>query len=256
MTTQSNPDFRALDERGFCVLEHMVVPRHLRDFEDAVLQIGMAECTKAGIDWGDSEPLEAAMRADEHRRAFLFTKIRQAWPLAQIAGSVISHPALAGVFEHAGITTLGVHQTLRLNLRDEELFLIPYHQDHILTRSRRSLRIWVALRDVDAHRGSMEFAIGSHAGTFKYALGEALGEARYPYIPQEQVDGYFENETICGPAGTCVVFNPMVVHRSVVNRSNRIRYSMILHVDDLTALYSDDEFAARNRSLGIPAASG
>ena len=121
-----------------------VTQDQLQRFEDGIDAIGRAECTKLKIDPGDAEPLAAAMLADADRRTFLFTKVKQLWSLAEMTPPVVARLTEAGVLEHAGFVVPGIYQTLKGDLAGDNLYRLPYHQDHVLTRSHRRLRIWIA----------------------------------------------------------------------------------------------------------------
>jgi hypothetical protein len=233
------PDLDAFDRDGVCILHDVVAPDLLATFEAQVAEVGRAECAKLGIDPGSREPLAAALDHDRDYRVFLFGKIKQLSSLGAMTRCVLDQLDAAGVLARLGIAVPGVHQTLKGDLPDDHAYDLPFHQDHVLNRSNRSCRVWIALRDVDATCGSMEVAPRSHRHKFDYVAGED----GYLHVEEADVAGRFETRTLELPAGSGVLFSPWLVHRTVPNRGQRIRFSLIVHVDDLTALYDASELA-------------
>jgi hypothetical protein len=239
-----SPDMPTLARLGFCILPGALAPEHLARFEEQIVEIGAAECAKLGIDPGAGEPLAVALRFDPDYRTFLFNKVKQLSCLGAMTRALMDGLDAAGFFERAGMRVPGVHQTLKADLPGDHAFDLPFHQDHVLNRSHRSCRLWVALRDVNEINGSLEFALSSHTRHFDYLAGHD----GYLKVRDEDIVGTFDTQTLRVAAGTGVLFDPFVVHRTVPNRGTRIRFALIVHVDDLTALYAPQELADRHHA--------
>jgi ectoine hydroxylase-related dioxygenase (phytanoyl-CoA dioxygenase family) len=134
-----------------------------------------------------------------------------------------------------------IYQTLKGDLPDDDSYTLPFHQDYRLTRSHRAYRLWIPLRDVGRTKGSIELASGSHKDRFDYVVEGT----DYPYIPEKRIVGAYETESLTLAAGSAVLFNTLIVHRSVPNKSQRIKFVLILHIEDLTALLTPEEMAQR-----------
>jgi len=237
MTALAAIDLSALDARGFCAVPDMVGAAHLETFERQIAEIGGAECEKLGLDPGPGDALAAAMGYGDDYRTFLFNKVKHLWVLAEMTSDLVCRLERSGLFDHLGIVTPGVYQTIKIDLPGDDLYTLPFHQDYKLTKSYRSCRLWVALREVNKTCGSMELAVASHRETFAYV---AL-DSDYPHIDAAEIEDRFETETLRLPAGAGAVFDPMIVHRTVPNRGRLIRFSLIVHIDDLTALHAPDD---------------
>jgi ectoine hydroxylase-related dioxygenase (phytanoyl-CoA dioxygenase family) len=126
-----------------------------------------------------------------------------------------------------------VWPTLRADLPGEETYVLPLHQDYATTRSRTAWRLWIPLRAVDRHHGTMVVAPGSHrAGPYSYDRASSGGWA----IPQHELDRRgLDTLTLEMDAGDGVIFSPWLVHGSVPNASQRTKWVLLLHVQDLSA---------------------
>ena len=225
-------DFAKLDEAGFALLPIAVGTEDLAVFEDQIARLGKIECRKHGIDAGDSEALAAALSLGGNYRTMLFNKIKQLGILQAITQDLIAQLRVSGAFTRLGIDILSYYQTLKGDLPNDHLFDLPYHQDYLLTRSHRAYRAWISLRDANRVDGSVEFAVGSHHDAFEYQTGEN----GYRHIPENQIAGRFDMETIEFPAGGGVLFNPLIVHRSVPNRGKRMKFALIIQIEDAASL--------------------
>jgi ectoine hydroxylase-related dioxygenase (phytanoyl-CoA dioxygenase family) len=157
-----------------------------------------------------------------------------------MTGTLLDRLEAGGLFDRLGIRVPSVHQTLKGDLSGDDRYTLPFHQDYVLTRSRRAIRVWVPLRAVDAVAGTMELAVASHRDRFTYVAEDT----DYPHIAESAIVGTYETVTLSLAAGSAVVFTPSLVHRSMSNRGRRMRFALIVHVDDATALHTQDEMAA------------
>jgi ectoine hydroxylase-related dioxygenase (phytanoyl-CoA dioxygenase family) len=225
-------DFTGLEEDGYALLPQIVSADRLAVFEQVIRKVGETECRKLGRETTRGEPLAAALSLGGEYRTTLFTRIKQLGIVHEMTSDVIVHIRDSEILTKMGIEVLSYYQTMKGDLPNDDLFALPYHQDYKLTRSHRALRIWVPLRDVNAFAGSIEFALASHRKEFEYEIGKD----GYRIIPDKQIDGHFDKRIIELKAGSGVIFNPLVVHRSVPNRGARIKFALIIQIEDMEAL--------------------
>jgi hypothetical protein len=234
-------DHTALEERGYSLIPGIVAADRLDEFEDQIRRIGEIERRKHHTDAGEVEPLCSALSLGGTYRTMLFDKIKQLAVVHDMTRDVMMRLGDSGALAKLGIQILTFYQTLKGDLPGDELFVLPYHQDYKLTRSHRAFRAWIPLRDANRINGSIELAVGSHRGTFKYEMA-ADG---YRYIPSKQVEGQYETVAIELPRGSCVLFNPLLVHRTVPSSGKRMKFALIIQIEDAAALA--DPFDANDR---------
>jgi ectoine hydroxylase-related dioxygenase (phytanoyl-CoA dioxygenase family) len=105
---------------------------------------------------------------------------------------------------------------------------VPLHQDAIyypFTPSR-TVSVWIALDDVDAGNGAMEFVVGSHTlGGVAHRDVPLDGTRVLARTADDRHADTFINEL---PAGWASLHSDLLLHRSPPNRSNRRRAGIAL----------------------------
>ena len=235
----SSLDFTRLERDGFLVLNGLVRPEELARFERDIAVVGERLAAQRGVERRSGEPIADVLRAAGGHRSMLFDHIKRLFILERLSveiGAALEH---AGLFAHSGVEVPIVWPTLRADLPDESTYLLPLHQDYATTRCRTAWRLWIPLRGVDDQHGTMEVAPGSHrAGSFPYVTEKSSdwGIERAELERRRLGTSRFEL-----PAGDGVIFNPWLVHGSVPNRSQRTKWVLLLHVQDLAAFVNPDD---------------
>ena len=116
---------------------------------------------------------------------------------------------------------------VRPKLPFEKLTTLPWHQDSAYmpnTEHHTHLSVWLPLVDVDHENGTLQLLPGSHKKGLKphhCIEGEAF---RSPH--QDPAVDPDEIVTLEMKVGGLVIFNNLVFHRSLMNRSQSIRWSV------------------------------
>ena len=102
------------------------------------------------------------------------------------------------------------------------------HQDsHYFQGSMNSVIIWLPFQDIDSKIGPLEVVNGSHKNGSISDQGKSINDSKFTSITMK--------------LGDALVFSQFLVHRSGKNRSDDIRFSLQLRINDL----EDDEWAKR-----------
>lgn len=141
---------------------------------------------------------------------------------------LITHPKVLDVLETliGGDIQFNGDFWVRPKLPNEKLTTLPWHQDSAYmpdTENDTHLTVWLPLVDVKSENGALQFLPGSHKSglqTYHRVPGEAFA---VPVLPPTLLDS--EINTLEMQKGDLLVFNNLVFHRSLVNRSNTIRWS-------------------------------
>ena len=101
------------------------------------------------------------------------------------------------------------------------------------------LALWIPLRAVDRHHGTMEVAPGSHRlGPFPYC-SESTAQ---PEIARSEITRRgLRTHTLELPAGDGVIFNPWLVHASVPNIPQTTKWVLLLHIQELATFINPDD---------------
>ncbi len=142
---------------------------------------------------------------------------------------LITHPRVLDVLERliGGDIQFNGDFWVRPKLPNEKLTTLPWHQDSAYmphTENDTHLTVWLPLVDVKTENGALQFLPGSHkAGlqTYHRVPDEAFA---VPVLPPTSSDT--DIDTLEMKKGDLLVFNNLVFHRSLLNRSDIIRWSV------------------------------
>jgi phytanoyl-CoA hydroxylase len=143
---------------------------------------------------------------------------------------LLTHPNLLALAESllGPEVTVNGDYWVRTKLPGERLTTLPWHQDSgyygTQTAPEHILSVWLPLVDVDEHNGCMQFIPGSHRWGL---LPTAKDEDRHN-IPTEDVEARGRVETLRMQVGDGVAFHNLTFHRSLMNSSDAIRWSIDL----------------------------
>jgi ectoine hydroxylase-related dioxygenase (phytanoyl-CoA dioxygenase family) len=233
-----NLDFPPLERDGFAVLKGLVHSQELARFEHDIAVAGEELAAQRGIARTSDEAIADVLRSAGRHRAMLFDHIKRLFSLLRLSTEIGTALEEAGLLRHAEIAVPIVWPTLRADLPGEATYFLPLHQDYATTRCRTAWRLWIPLRDVDRHHGSMDVVPGSHRESFRY---RHEGAASLSIERDELTRRGLTTQTLELSAGDGVIFNPWLVHGSVANQSQRTKWVLLLHVQDLAAFVNPDE---------------
>ena len=116
---------------------------------------------------------------------------------------------------------------VRPKLPNEKLTTLPWHQDSAYmpdTEHDLHLTVWLPLVDVNIRNGALQFLPRSHTEGLK-SYHRVEGEAfAVPVIPP--TSSHIDIQTLEMKKGDLLVFNNLVFHRSLLNQSDSIRWSV------------------------------
>jgi phytanoyl-CoA hydroxylase len=141
---------------------------------------------------------------------------------------------------------------IRMDLPDREEFIFHWHQDlTYLLGSMNAVTFWIPLTDVNRERGTIEIIPGSHKEgilPIRYT-GDGKPEKTRRMSPKDIYLQDIPNHTteyVNAKPGDLVVFSQLLLHRSTLNPSNRIRWAVQLRYAD----FSEPRFIQNNYPMG------
>ena len=170
----------------------------------------------------------ASMQDPSHIWQFAGEKYR-----SPAMAAVMTHPAILDVVESVIGPEILAHPqfNVRAKLPDQELTVVPWHQDLAYLRSDAEhtliMNFWIPLVDATAENGCVEVIPGSH---------------RWGLLPHERIRNYHgipDDKLPAGsivtcpvPVGGALLLQHKTVHRSIPNRSDHVRWSLDLRYSD------------------------
>lgn len=248
-------DDAALESDGFEVVPGLVPSSDLDAFEAAIAVFCRDYLDRRGEVADSDDPFVGILQRDHEWRETLFPLLRNMWVVQRIASQVAASLEVSGAFDRWGFQVPLVWPSFRADPPGETTYLLPMHQDYGSTRCHRALRLWIPFRDANSESGTIDVVPGSHRlGPVEYDMSDPS----HPQIPEEywrQVGA----TRIEVPAGTGVLMNPLVIHRSVVGRSGSMKYVLLLQLQDLTTIMDpsddQDDLGRRFRELTVKRAA-
>lgn len=227
------------NEKGYTVLHGCVPPDLLEQFENELTALANSATFDrfAEEDMGPEERFLAAFRQNGHFRSVLYSMIQTLPSLRKIGDALMALPQIQEILADREFAIPGYSQSMRVDIPDEETFMLPPHQDYAGMRSNKAIRVWLPLRAVGPGLGSMRVYDGSHAGG---VIDHDAGTAKNPAVPQDKLDGFPVHE-VTAPGGTGIAFDMMLVHESTANRSDRTKFILTFTIQDLASLANPDD---------------
>ena len=235
--------FSDLDRNGYCVFENFATKDRLAQFEKEVAIVSSSCAKRLGVDDTGDNGLIAAFRAGGPFRDVLYRMIQNLPALRAITNDVVETDGVQQALREQGFELPGVSHSMRVDIPNEAAFQLPPHQDYAGMRSHRALRVWLALRQADEHYGTMAVFPGSHRNG---ALPHNTENRAYPKIEAEDLAGS-EEKIVHADAGTGILFDMLLVHRSVPNISDAIKFTLTITMQDLAVLADPSD---ENDSIG------
>jgi len=225
-----------LEVDGYTVLDSLVPSDLLQNFEQEIAQLSQSCGQRIGISGHRDDGLLGAFRRGGAYRGILYQLIQGLPALRRIGDHLAKTEPIAALLQHYQFELPAFSQSMRVDIPNEPDFLLPPHQDYASMRSHKAFRIWLPLRDADTHNGTMAVYPGTHR---QGVLDHTSGDPRYPSVPENNLPD--EQAIIVAASGTGVLFDMLLVHRSIANQSDRIKFTLTFTVQDLVAIADPDD---------------
>lgn len=218
MVTVSDAEVRALSERGYLVLASALSREEIDAWHWALRDVDarVASSSTAGVEitW---EPDQAPGDA---RRILQLLHVEEVSPELR---DLVASDRLLDIVEDVLGPDIALFQAKLLMKSDEIGSAVPWHQDFPYWRGMATepsmLNCMIYLDDADEDNGCLTVIPGSHQlGCLDH---EALARSNFPLATQAPKER--EQVALPGPAGTVVLFGPLLVHGSGPNTSTRPR---------------------------------
>ena len=247
MPALTSEDIAKFHERGFAVV---------RDFFGGTrfLDEINAEMTALARIYAPNFDLDCAV---DHIRAFspharhcFYNGLRSLAALNRLGSSDV----LTKMSQQLGLRLPAVVRAynIRMDMPDEPDFLFHWHQDIVYTLgSLNSVTYWIPFQRVDRAHGSAEVIPGSHRnGVYPVRYTRAEPPTRTKIMSPKDLQLVREpeqsGEVIEAERGDLVVFSTLILHRSIANHADKVRWTAQIRHADL----AEPEFIAAGYPWG------
>jgi hypothetical protein len=229
-------NFHALETEGFVRLRNLIDRSNLMQFEATISRMAEAGLKLKKCSANGEEPMSALLKAGGEYRARLFANLKNLKIVQEMSASVSRYLEKESFLEWASLGVPVVYPSLRADPPDETKYLLPFHQDYA-TQCARAWRVWVPLRDANTENGTMKVVPRSHLHGF---VNHDASDPSRPVVPESLLAGEAPI-TVDIPAGDGILFNPLLFHASVPTQRNRMKYVLLVQVQDLATLGNFDD---------------
>lgn len=214
---------------------YLVLPRFVSAEEVEELRRDAVKIARGGYPCETLQPLPPEMTDEEALRSILC--IHQPHYISPVIARYVKHPRIAGALSQ----TVGAH--LRhwdgsVKCMQSMLFVKPpgfqgqaWHQDEIYipTRDRSLAGAWIALDDATVENGCLWVLPGSHRSGVLYPQRDHGNPDEFDFAKESY--GFDDSAEIPVEmeAGSVVIFNGYLLHRSRRNRSAIYRRALVNH---------------------------
>lgn len=234
--TMDTADFSELDQNGFMVLRQLVPADDLAEFEEAVARFSRAQIEKLGITRRSAEPFIDVFTRGGAYTDRIYKLLERLSVLNRMSTGIDRWLKAAGFLEWAGIEVPLIWPDIRADIPHDSVRTLPVHQDFVSMQSHRAWRLWIPLRPANAALGTMAV----YPGTHKHGvIHHNLADKSLPVVDPKIYAG-IEPVVIDLPAGDGVIMNPLCLHASVPNRSDRTKFTLMVQVQDYAAVIDPD----------------
>ncbi len=214
---------------GFLVVENLITDDELEELKSDTVKIARGEYPCENID-----PHPDLSETDVLKNILC---IHQPHFVSPVMLKYVEHPKICGILSQVVAAHLPWWDG-SVKCMQSMLFVKPpgfqgqaWHQDEIYipTRDRSLCGAWIAIDDATVNNGCLWVVPGSHRTGYLYPQREHGNTDEFDFAPESY--GFDESKEVPVevPAGSLVLFNGYLLHRSRKNRSDIYRRVLVNH---------------------------
>jgi ectoine hydroxylase-related dioxygenase (phytanoyl-CoA dioxygenase family) len=229
-------DFTKLDKDGFVVLRRLVSADDLAEFEESIARFSRAQIEKLGLPRRAAEPFIDVFSRGGIYTDRIYKLLERLSILNRMSMDIGSKLETWGFLDWSGIEVPLIWPDIRADIPHDTVRTVRVHQDVYSMQCHRAWRLWIPLRPSNAILGTMAVYPGTHK---RGVVHHNFEDKSKPVVAPEIYAG-IEPVVLDLPAGDGVLMNPLCLHASVLNRSDRTKFTLMVQVQDYAAVIDPD----------------
>lgn len=225
-------DFKGLDTDGYTILRGLVMPNEIREFEAVIESLVRSQLSVLDLKPRHADPFIDVFSVGGKYTDRLYKLMERMFILQRIGVRLGDVLQSSGFYKWSQIEIPLVWPDIRADIPGDSDRLLPVHQDFKSTMCERAWRLWIPLRPSNTENGTMCV----YKGTHKLGVVEHnTDNPRRPFVEEK----YYKNaERIVMDiaAGDAVIINPLILHASLPNKSQRSKFTLMMQVQDLASM--------------------
>jgi len=229
-TVLSEAQVKFFVENGYLVVPDLISPPEIEE-----LRVDTLKLARGGYPCESLQPVEEHLSDDEALKSILC--IHQPHFISEVIEKHVKHPKICGVLSQVTAAHVPFWDG-SVKCMQSMLFVKPpnfqgqaWHQDEIYipTRDRSLTGAWIAIDDADVKNGCLWIIPGSHRSGYLYPQQPHQNTDEFDFAEESYGFDEIEEVPVEVKAGTLVVFNGYLLHRSRKNRSQTYRRVLVNH---------------------------
>jgi len=234
-------------QKGYFKIQNVISNNQIKRFNNDIDEICNNLSRHSNVEQDNNKFIKIFKNTTS--RKYLYILLQDFRIIKQISADIDKKLSEIGVYESLNFIAPSIKNALLISLPGETKYDNPLHQDIYNYHSKRFIKIWAPLTKVGNFEGSMQVFNASHKMGF--IEPEYHNSPDYPEIDDNLLRG-IDSEIMDFEAGPVVLFNPLIVHKSVINQSNKVRFVLGLDIQDIAAVpMSNDEDSLITRMAQI-----
>ena len=226
-------DLNKYSSEGYVVIEDFLEDFEIVEFESNLSDICKIQFSKLGLTQLTNDPLISLFNRGGDYRKKLYESIQQLVVFEKLKIKLFDLLDKNGTLTQLDFKAPILRSGVFISLPNEEFLDNPVHQDIYDFVSTKFLRFWIPLRKVNDFNGSMRVWPKSHLNGF--VPPDNYSDLTYPTFKNKHYRDLPSTFFVTDP-GPCIMFNPLIFHSTVSNKSNAVRFSLSVDILDLTGL--------------------
>tara|TARA_B100001029_G_C15045693_1_gene446940 strand:+ start:1124 stop:1879 length:756 start_codon:yes stop_codon:yes gene_type:complete len=212
---------------GYFIIKNIIKPSKIKKFNQEISQI-----TKIISKENKSSSKKFAEAFENSKKRSIFYNLMQNTKIVrEITNDINFYFEKNKIYNLLNFKIPSITNALIISLPGETKNLNPLHQDIYNFFSFNFFKIWIPMTKVDEKHGSMEMFKGSNA--LGYIKPKFINKyCTYPEIDKKIVKNY-KSEILKLHPGSVVLFDPLIIHRSLKNKSNKVRFNIGIDIQDI-----------------------
>lgn len=242
------------DENGYLIIDNFFTDKELDDFKEALIVLikqGLKKISKIHPEIKPEEFIgkelhEGMIKLEEVDHSFvanIYDTLYQVVEFLRIISKSETSKCINQLLKTEQDSPLYTYVCrCRFDPPQNERRTTKWHQEVLYTIPKTKLvQTWAPLIiDATPENGSIEFCVKSHKdGIAKVTFSNIENDSTPFLIPDDIIEKY-KIETVKMKTGQIMIFHPELIHRSGINLTDKVRYSLVGMYHDTV----DDDFEA------------
>jgi ectoine hydroxylase-related dioxygenase (phytanoyl-CoA dioxygenase family) len=227
-------DINKYNNNGYYVLKNIISEKNIKKFESDIASLCTNITLQEEINSGKKRKNDfISVFTNKYSRKQLYTLLQDLQIIKIICYELDQKLSAMNIYKDFKINIPSIKNGLFISLPNEEKFNNPLHQDIYNYYSKNFFKIWAPLSEVNEKNGSMKIYEKSHEQG--YIEPKYKDRPDYPTI-NEKNTLKFDSKILDISVGSIVIFNPLLLHKTVTNKSNHARFTLGIDIQDLSGV--------------------